>query len=260
MESTTSRRSWPSSAGGASPGPPRPSPVPAGDQPASPAPRAELGAPLFERIGGGGSSPRPGAPFCPTPRPCWPPCATGSRRWRRCAAPTGAPSPSRRRHPREHLAVRAPAALPRGLSRIDLRCGPRSARGERVGPRGDAAFGLRYEADPHPDLVSALVHEEPLIPVCSAHHRFARPRRVAPGAGRAVDRLPARPGVAPSPTPPPSSGARRLGPGGAEIVPIDSLTAQKRMVEAGFGLALLPESSVNEELRAGRSARCGFPP
>src|SRR5262249_19318205 len=37
----------------------------------------------------------------------------------------------------------------------------------------------------------------------------------------------------------------------AEIVPIDSLTAQKRMVEAGFGLALLPESSVDEELRTG---------
>jgi DNA-binding transcriptional LysR family regulator len=37
----------------------------------------------------------------------------------------------------------------------------------------------------------------------------------------------------------------------AEIIPIDSLTAQKRMVEAGFGLALLPESGIDEELRAG---------
>ena len=32
---------------------------------------------------------------------------------------------------------------------------------------------------------------------------------------------------------------------------MDSLTAQKRMVEAGFGLAVLPESSLEEELRAG---------
>jgi DNA-binding transcriptional LysR family regulator len=32
----------------------------------------------------------------------------------------------------------------------------------------------------------------------------------------------------------------------AEIIPIDSLTAQKRMVEAGFGLALLPKSSVDD--------------
>src|SRR5207245_2099361 len=41
-----------------------------------------------------------------------------------------------------------------------------------------------------------------------------------------------------------------LGLGASEIIPIDSLTAQKRMVEAGFGLALLPHSSVDEELRA----------
>lgn len=42
-----------------------------------------------------------------------------------------------------------------------------------------------------------------------------------------------------------------LGLGSAEIVAIDSLTAQKRLVEAGFGLGLLPSSSVEEELRAG---------
>ena len=48
----------------------------------------------------------------------------------------------------------------------------------------------------------------------------------------------------------------------AEIIPIDSLTAQKRMVEAGFGLALLPESSVDEELRTGtlRSMRIAGTP
>jgi DNA-binding transcriptional LysR family regulator len=34
-------------------------------------------------------------------------------------------------------------------------------------------------------------------------------------------------------------------------VPIDSLTAQKRMVEAGFGLAVLPASGIDEELRTG---------
>ena len=32
---------------------------------------------------------------------------------------------------------------------------------------------------------------------------------------------------------------------------IDSLTAQKRLVEAGFGIALVPESSVRDELRLG---------
>ncbi len=32
---------------------------------------------------------------------------------------------------------------------------------------------------------------------------------------------------------------------------IDSLTAQKRLVEAGFGIALVPESSVRDEVRLG---------
>ena len=32
---------------------------------------------------------------------------------------------------------------------------------------------------------------------------------------------------------------------------IDSMTAQKRLIEAGIGIALLPESSVHEELRLG---------
>ena len=36
-----------------------------------------------------------------------------------------------------------------------------------------------------------------------------------------------------------------------EIVPIDSLSAQKRLVEAGFGIALLAESGIEEELRLG---------
>jgi DNA-binding transcriptional LysR family regulator len=33
--------------------------------------------------------------------------------------------------------------------------------------------------------------------------------------------------------------------------PVDSLTAQKRLVEAGFGLALMPENNIAEELAAG---------
>jgi DNA-binding transcriptional LysR family regulator len=36
-----------------------------------------------------------------------------------------------------------------------------------------------------------------------------------------------------------------------EVIPIDSLTAQKRLVEAGFGVALLAASGVEEEIRLG---------
>jgi DNA-binding transcriptional LysR family regulator len=42
-----------------------------------------------------------------------------------------------------------------------------------------------------------------------------------------------------------------LGLSAAETITIDSLTAQKRLVEAGFGLGLMPESTVQEELRLG---------
>jgi DNA-binding transcriptional LysR family regulator len=120
--------------------------------------------------------------------------------------------------------------------------------------RGDATLGLRYEPDPHPDLVSSTVHDEPMVPVCSPRHRLARARRVEPGAlaGERWIAFPSRAGAAREPYS--SALAQRLaacGLGAAEILPIDSLTAQKRMVEAGFGLALLPASSLDEELREG---------
>jgi DNA-binding transcriptional LysR family regulator len=48
--------------------------------------------------------------------------------------------------------------------------------------------------------------------------------------------------------------ARQLVSAGLDDLPvmaIDSMTAQKRLIEAGIGIALLPESSVHEELRLG---------
>src|SRR6266508_118986 len=120
--------------------------------------------------------------------------------------------------------------------------------------RGDAALGLRYGVDAHPGLVSSTIHEEPLVPVCSPRHRLARMRSVPPRAlaGERWIGFPARPGAASEPYS--SAFEQQLaahGLGAAEIVPIDSLTAQKRMVEAGFGLALLPRSSLDEEFGAG---------
>jgi DNA-binding transcriptional LysR family regulator len=64
--------------------------------------------------------------------------------------------------------------------------------------------------------------------------------------------FPSRPGA---PADPYAAALQQLlaahGLGSAEILPIDSLTAQMRMAEAGFGLAILPESSLDEELRTG---------
>ncbi len=120
--------------------------------------------------------------------------------------------------------------------------------------RGDATLGLRYDTDPHPELVAKVIHDEPRVVVCSPRHRLARSRQVEPQmlAGEAWVGFPARPG---GPEEPYGTSLRQClaacGLGAAEIIAIDSLTAQKRMVEAGFGLGLVPESSVDEELRAG---------
>jgi DNA-binding transcriptional LysR family regulator len=120
--------------------------------------------------------------------------------------------------------------------------------------RGDATLGLRYAADSHPELLSTTIHEEPLVPVCGAHHPLARARRVETRqvVGERWIAFPASSGR----TREPSASAVELGLAAcgvdtSELIRIDSLTAQKRMVEAGYGLALLQASSVDEELRAG---------
>ena len=52
----------------------------------------------------------------------------------------------------------------------------------------------------------------------------------------------------------------RAGLEGAEVTLIDSLTAQKRLAQAGFGLALVPESSVRDELQQGSLVALDIPP
>ena len=120
--------------------------------------------------------------------------------------------------------------------------------------RGDATLGLRYGADPDPELASTTVRDEPMVAVCAPHHRLARARRVnakALGGERWIS-FPPRPGASQEPYASAlDRGLAAVGLSGADIIAIDSLTAQKRMVEAGFGLALLQESSVDEELRTG---------
>ena len=62
---------------------------------------------------------------------------------------------------------------------IDLRL--RTALSREVSDlvrRGDATLGLRYDADPNPEIVSTTIHDEPMVPVCSPRHRLARVPRV----------------------------------------------------------------------------------
>ena len=131
--------------------------------------------------------------------------------------------------------------------------------------RGDATLGLRYGSDPHAEMQALAIYDEPMMVVCSPRHRLANRRRVEPSALGAERWVAFPPRSDAFYDPYPWSLQNRLAAWGlhpAEIIPIDSLTAQKRMVEAGFGLALLPESSVDEELRTGtlRSMRIAGTP
>src|SRR5690349_5143681 len=48
--------------------------------------------------------------------------------------------------------------------------------------RGDAALGLRYGTDPDPGLVSVIIHQERLVPVCPPGHPLAAGRTDAAAA------------------------------------------------------------------------------
>jgi DNA-binding transcriptional LysR family regulator len=120
--------------------------------------------------------------------------------------------------------------------------------------RGEATLGLRYFSDPDPDLVSVPLYGDTLVIVCAPSHPLARVRRptVRRLDGQTWVAFPVGQGGNPE------TYARMLaerltalGLTMAETITIDSLTAQKRLVEAGFGLGLMPESTVQEELRLG---------
>src|SRR5262249_28743768 len=206
----------------------------------------ELDAPLFERMRAGAILTEAGRAFLPHAEALLASMRDGIE------AVGALRDPGRGTITLAIVGTLAGTALTGGLRRfhrahpaIDLRI--RTALSVEVSDlvrRGDATLGLRYERDTHADLVSSVVHHEVVVPVCSPQHRLAHARRVDPRklAGERWVAFPPRPRE-----PYASALERRLaacGLGDAEIVPIDSLTAQKRMVEAGFGLALLPESSI----------------
>jgi len=118
--------------------------------------------------------------------------------------------------------------------------------------RGEVNLGLRYFADLSPELVSERIADERIVLVCSAQHPWGGKRLRDPGRLRGDQwiSLPMtrhRDSFA-------HLVARQLAAARLDDVPvmaIDSLTAQKRLIEAGIGIALLPESSIQEELRLG---------
>jgi DNA-binding transcriptional LysR family regulator len=119
---------------------------------------------------------------------------------------------------------------------------------------GEVHLGLRYFADPNPDIVSQIVAQESLVVVCSPQHPFETqlPLEAHDLAGMPWVSFPT--GVGDSGEPFTQVLERQLmlaGLATAELVAIDSLTAQKRLIEADFGFGLLPLSSIQEELQLG---------
>lgn len=118
---------------------------------------------------------------------------------------------------------------------------------------GEVSLGLRYFPDADPRLVSTPLGSEALCVVVPASHRI-RATRVRDLRALAGERWL---GFPPDRSQPESFGQlleRQLlaaGLADASITPVDSLTAQKRLVEAGLGISLMPRSSVREELRLG---------
>jgi DNA-binding transcriptional LysR family regulator len=125
--------------------------------------------------------------------------------------------------------------------------------------RGEVTLGLRYFTDERAELVSRVVGIEPLRVIASREHPLVgKPVRKRHLAGEKWVSFP------------PTRGREALGrilerqllAAGVDepkITIIDSLTAQKRLVEAGFGIALVPESSVRDELKLGALAELDIP-
>src|SRR5215470_2190965 len=215
---------------------------------------AELGAPLFDRLGRGATLTEAGQAFLPHAQALLASMRDGIEAVNAVRG-TG--------HGAVTLALvgtLASGSLPARLSRLrqahpglDLRL--RTALSVEVSAlvlRGDAAVGLRYHADPDPGLVSVIIYHERLVAVCPPGHPLAAGGTdLAALAGQRWLAFPARPGAGGEPYAAMQQLLAAHGLRDAEILPIDSLTAQKRMVEAGFGLAIVPESSLDEELRTG---------
>ncbi|WP_214325678.1 LysR family transcriptional regulator [Nonomuraea sediminis] len=112
---------------------------------------------------------------------------------------------------------------------------------------GEASLGLRYFPDADPELESIPLGAERLLVVVPASH---------PVTARRLPDLRAFHGERWLGFPPERGQSDSLGHllerlTESPITRVDSLTAQKRLVEAGLGIALMPTSSVREELRIG---------
>jgi DNA-binding transcriptional LysR family regulator len=215
---------------------------------------AELGVPLFERIAGGGVLSQAGQVLLPHAERVLAALRDASAAIRDLrlghAGPVSVAA----------VGTLAGVDLTTTLRRFsvdfpDVGLSIRTATSDEVSDlvrRGEVTIGLRYFDNPSPDLVCRPLPAERMVVVCSTSHDLAAKSVRSLGELRAQHWLAF-----------PRNPARREAHADTIFAqflirdipdirwaPVDSLTAQKRLIEAGFGIALMPESGVAEERAA----------
>lgn len=119
--------------------------------------------------------------------------------------------------------------------------------------RGEVTIGIRYQKDVSPELICHELRSEKLVVACAVEHGLAGAR--VPAFGDLSDQHWL---AFPKFNEQREVSAENIfaqfqirGVQSIDWSPVDSLTAQKRLIEAGFGVGLLPESSVVEECAVG---------
>jgi len=125
--------------------------------------------------------------------------------------------------------------------------------------RGEATIGLRYDRDPSRDLDCEVLFAERLQVVCAPDHPRAgrRVKKLADLRGERWIAFPVVPGRREISASHVFALFQTHGLGDVAWTPVDSLTAQKRLVEAGLGIALLSQSNAAEELKSGALGSIG---
>src|SRR5215472_10908820 len=223
----------------------------------------ELGAPLFERLRGRARLTEAGRAFLPHAEATLASLRDGQEAVRCLQAGIGGAVSlalvGTLADTRIVGALRRFARRAKGV-RLELRTASSREVADLV-RRGESTLGLRYFASDRPELVSLDAGSEAMLVVAAREHRLAgrQAREAQLLAGERWVGFPPTPGEQ-------GSGqilARQLvraGLEGADVTLIDSLTAQKRLAQAGFGLALVPESSVRDELRRRVLVALDIPP
>ena len=135
---------------------------------------------------------------------------------------------------------------------VDLRTATSSEVSALV--RGaEADLGLRYHDDPDPKLESIPLGDERLHVVVPATHPLADQRLtdLTPLREEKWLGFPAERGRAGTFRGLLEQQLAAAGLPDPSITTVDSLTAQKRLIEAGLGVALMPVNNISEELRIG---------